>query len=64
MVQVRDSYNDDDPNKAVFCGGSKPGPLYSNGRLLMVMFKSGNAGGSQGFRAHFEAVTEGSVSVS
>ena len=62
MVAIRDSYSDREPDKAVLCGGSQSSPVYSNGRLLMVTFKSGDVAGSQGFRAYFEAVTEGKFS--
>ena len=58
-VEVRDSFNDDDPGYGTFCGDVAPAPIYSVGPKMVVTFVSDQETIFQGFEARFDAITGG-----
>ena len=62
-VDVRDSYNENDPPYGKFCGNVKPSPIYSVGPRIVVTFVSDEKGFSRGFSATYEAISGGRLNL-
>ena len=62
-VEVRDSFNDDDPAYGTFCGNVVPSPIYAVGPKMVVTFISYKKKAFQYFSARFDATSEGRLSV-
>ena len=62
-VDVRDSYNDNDPPYGKFCGNKKPSTIYSVGPRIVVTFVSDGKKRLRGFSAKFEAISGGRLNL-
>ena len=63
-VEVRDSYNENDPAYGTFCGNVAPAPIYSVGPKMEVTFVSDEERVFQGFSARFDTISGGKNSYS
>lgn len=62
-VDVRDSYDDNDPPYGKFCGNKKPSTIYSVGPRIVVTFVSDGKKPLRRFSAKFEAISGGRLNL-
>ena len=60
-VEVRDSFDKNNPSYGIFCGNVVPPPINTVGPRMLVTFVSDEERVFQGFEARFNATSEGRI---
>ena len=60
-VEVRDSFDKNNPSYGIFCGNVVPPTIYTVGPRILVTFVSDRERVFQGFEARFDATPEGRI---
>ena len=60
-VEVRDSFDKNNPSYGTFCGNVAPPPIHTVGPRIVVTFVSVEEKVFQGFEARFDAISGGKI---